>query len=145
MRPGPGWYRLVVHSRRFSPAAVTIALLWFVVAILLARILVARVWTGDTYADPPAPSVIGLAAVAASGLALGALAMVRPNRGVLGASVVWAAVVVPLGMVLLRFGHTSAWLIVPAAMIGGVLAWRARASAQAPGDSLGRPGRRRGH
>ena len=114
--------------RRPSATVLTIAILWLVVAVLLARILVARVWTGDTYADPPAASVIGLAAVASCGLALGLLAVLRPSRGALGASVVWAAVVAPLGLVLLRYGHTSAYVIVPVAVVGGILAWRARAS-----------------
>ena len=123
----PCWYRLVVR-RRPSTTALAIAFLWLIEAVLLWRILVARVWTGDAYVDPPAASVIGLAAVAASGLALAVLAVLRPSRGVLGASVVWATVVVPLGLVLLGYGHRSASVIVPAAVVGGVLAWRARAA-----------------
>ena len=115
--------------RRPRSAALAIATLWLVVAALLSRILVARVWTGEAFVDPPAASMIGLAAVASSGLALGLLALVRPSRGILGASVLWAALVSLLGLALLRYGHTSAVVIVPAALLGGVLAWRARASA----------------
>jgi len=101
-------------------------------AILLMRVALAREWDGAAWSEPSLATVAILGGVAVMGGALDVICYLRPGPWLSRLAVLWAVVVLAVGVVLSTFGHESGIVI---AVLGGIEGATAVIAERAGGES----------